>query len=283
MFEALNNFLSNPGVGIAYRKNNSLLVRFYEAIYFDFGLPPSRHLNDGAKVPLRITTSGFNDDKLRAFEVHGTKLHLDSFLTDNWGNVFNTISRSIPVKRDEVWAFDISRLHEGILKGETTYANTEAYARSSTNLFFLTLINAAATKPLANVPAIRAEFGDIWNRFGIPDRLNITLTSIYPLNDSDYQRVIDFILHHYKNKQQPVTASYSWNPMSGMIELMVRENVLEPTPEQQQQGDGFPYDFYRGLGLIDDEDMVTIDTFLGPMRVHMTTNGAKEHLLNYKP
>jgi hypothetical protein len=58
-----------------------------------------------------------------------------------------------------------------------------------------------------------------------------------------------------------------------------------PAP-QQEQGDSFPYEFYRGLGLIDDEDKVLVTSFFGPefpVRMDMRSEAAKEHLLSYKP
>jgi hypothetical protein len=47
-----------------------------------------------------------------------------------------------------------------------------------------------------------------------------------------------------------------------------------------------PYEFYRGLGLIDDEDMVLVTSIFGadyPMRMHMTNELAQEQLLKHKP
>jgi hypothetical protein len=287
---------SNDGkFGRRFRRSDANLVQFYDKIYFDFGLTPSRHLKENTLVPVVVNT-GF-DNKPYGFEIRGNILSPQRFLTHGWGNIFHTISREIPVSKNRVWAFDITRLHEGILTGTTAFDSDAAYAHSDEYLKILRLIGGGMHKPLSKVPAITLDFGRTWERYAVPDRITFALDSMYPFTDSDFLRLIDLITHSYRNQSAPVTYSYSGNPATGTMEITVEEIVPEapaPAPQPQQNApepvqteeDGFPYAFYRGLGLIDEENMVWVPSSVGDwMRIPypMTEPKARDYLLAYKP
>lgn len=281
--------------GRRYRQSDSNLVQFYGKVYFDFGLTPPRHLKENMSVPVVVNT-GF-DNKPYAFEVRGNVLNPRNFMTNGYGNVFHTISREMLISRNRVWAFDITRLDEGILAGTSAFDSDAAYSQSEEYLKILRLIGGGTYKPLSKVPAISLEFGRTWERFAIPDRISFALDSMYPFADDDLLRLVNLITHSYRNQNAPVSYSYSGNPATGIMEITTQEIVQPPVvpqyePQQsapapqQEQGDSFPYEFYRGLGLIDDEDMVLVPDFFGPdfpIRTDMKSEQAKAFLLAYKP
>lgn len=264
--------------------------KFYEKVYYDFGLTPPRHLNDGAFVPIRVVTLF---GKITQFEIRGNITAPERFLSGSYGGVFQQVARDMPTNRNMVWAFDITRLHEGILTGDTTFASNADYAQSEECLTVLRLVGAGVSKPLSKVPAINLEFGDIWARFGVPDRISVAVESMYPFSDADLQRIINIILHNYRNSASPLEANYSWDDMAGTFEITMKEKEpvpmppqSAPTPAAQSPADSFPYEFYRGLGLIDDDNMVVMPSIFGadfPMAVPMENALAKEFLLAYKP
>lgn len=166
----------------------------------------------------------------------------------------------------------------------------------------------------SRVPSIQLTFDTVWNKFRVPDSISIAMSTLSPLSDHHLQQVVNRVLHAYNRSDgPPVTADYSINTIDGTIALVMRETSSVPpqAPAASQQlndsegladfitnlnafvenpekfagpaDDVFPYEFYRGLGLIDDEDMVLVPSMLGPMRVHMTSDSAKETLLAYQP
>jgi hypothetical protein len=151
----------------------------------------------------------------------------------------------------------------------------------------LHLIGGGIGKALERVPAVGLQFRETWTKFGIPDCINIHLQSMYPFTNDDFLYLINLIVHNYRNNNSaPVKYSYEADPATGYLTIRVEEVIAEvPAFDETipEPGDAFPYDFYRGLGLIDEEGMVTIPSILGPVRIPMTREGAKEYLLSYKP
>lgn len=283
----------NDKFGRSFSKRDPNLVELYKRMYFDFGLIPPSQLNEGAKVPVVVNT-GF-DNKPYAFEVHGNIMYPNRFMNSGFGNIFHTISREIPVSRNRVWAFDITRLDEGILTGEVAFSSDAAYLQSEEYLKILRLIGGGTHKTLSKVPAISLGFGRTWGQYGIPDRISFALESMYPFVDDDLLRLVNLITHNYRNHNAPVSYSYSGNPATGIMEIMTQEIIQPPVvpqyePQQsapapqQEQGDTFPYEFYRGLGLIDEQDrvFVPVSDWMN-LPYHMTEPEAKAHLLAYKP
>lgn len=283
--DVLNEFLDGDGsFGQKLRKDNPALTNLYRTVYFDFGLPPLRNLKEGSQVPITVQ-SGFGD-QIFGFEIHGNIHSPSDFLTSGWGSVFHTISRDFPLAKGGVWAYDIRRLNESILIGKSVYPSDEAYAKSEEYLKILRLIGSASIPPLSRVPAIELTFGRFWVQYGIPDNISVSMDSVYPLSDNHMKSAINLILHNYnRSDAPPVVADYTWNPLDGTLELVMRDKPAPtaPEPEVKHPEDGFPYDFYRGLGLIDDEDMVTIPSMLGPVRSSMRNPLTKEYLLSYEP
>lgn len=307
----------DSGFGTPYNKSNNVLVDFYKTVYFDFGLTSPYALRPNAKVPVGIT-QGLFSNHIASFEIHGNVLEPLRFMGNGWDTVFNKISRNIPIGRGYEWEYDVTRLPEGILKGRATLPSTGRVEQSDEYLKILRLLGASVRKQLSLVPAIQLGFGHTWGRYRIPDSIHVGLRSMYPFTDSDFQRTINLILHNYRDTGAPVTASYSWNPDNGTLEILVTENIphQESVPDgipvsmpefindlnefvasakaaqasapeapamSGEPEDGFPYDFYRGLGLIDGENMVAVPSVLGPIRIPMTEDIAKAHLLAYQP
>ncbi|MDR6417469.1 hypothetical protein [Pseudarthrobacter sulfonivorans] len=308
------------GMRIVDRDSN--LARFYQTVYFHFGLTPPSHLAQKVRVPITVS-DGWNGGVIR-FEIHGRILSPIGFLSNGWDNPFNRIERETPAGKGRVWAYDITQLHQGVLRGDSVFPGDEAHRRSEEYLKTLYILGGGVMKSLSSVPSIDLEFGHTWSRFGIPDKVSFQLSSMYPFNDDDLLRLVQLITHNQAGAGAPVKTSYSGNLAKGTMTI-TNEDVTEtqsdipPQPENprpsapqakdydirtkdglfefmenlkqagnpaQQPGptdDGFPYDFYRGLGLIDNEEMVALPSILGPIRVHMSSPDAKQFLLKYQP
>lgn len=285
--DVFNDIMNSGGekFGQKMRSDNPVLMELYRTVYFDFGLTPPRNVTAGSVVPVVVQTDYWGKN-LHGFEIHGNILTPTNFLTAGWGSIFHTISRNFPLAKGGVWAYDIRQLNEGVLIGKSTFPRDEIYAKSEEYLKILRLVGMASTPPLSRVPAIELEYGRFWVQYGIPDRISVSMDSFYPLSDAHLKSVINLILHNYNQSGvTTVVADYTWNPLDGTLELVMKDKPepIVPEPEVQHSEDGFPYDFYRGLGLIDDEDMVTVPSMLGPVRTSMRNPLTKEYLLSYKP
>lgn len=311
--DLLGDILDGDGsqsFGQRIRSDNQALQDLYKLTYFDFGLTPLRNLKENQLVPMKAGTTFGN--KIYSFEIRGNILHPNTFLSSGYGSPFHEINRELAPPKGRVWAYDITRLGESILVGTSAYPGDEAYAQSEEYLKILRLIGDVIMPTLSRVPSIHLTFDTIWNQFRIPDSISITVSTLSPLSDHHLQNIVNRVLHSYKRSDAPpVTADYSINAMEGTVTLVMREassvppqapaaslnnsegladfitnlNAFVENPEKfaGPADDGFPYEFYRGLGLIDDEDMVLVPSMLGPMRVHMTNDSAKETLLAYQP
>lgn len=285
--DVLNGILEGDGsFGQRIRSDNAALTDLYKTTYFDFGLNPLRNLKENQFVPMTVVTAG---NKILGFEIHGNIHSPINFLSSGWGSFFHTIAREMPLTKGRVWAYDIRRLDESILIGSAVFPGDEAYRRSEEYLKILRIIGSPIIPPLSRVPAISLSFGHLWQQFGVPDRISVSLASVHPFSDAHMKSVINLIVHNYRQSAPPsVVADYTWNPLDGTLELVMRDEpavapTATPEPQTTKPEDNFPYDFYRGLGLIDGEDMVEVPSMLGSIRVPMVDPWAKEHLLAYNP
>lgn len=271
------------------RSDSHALRDLYQHTYYDFGLKPPRNLKANEFVPMNVSSWGAN---LLGFEIHGNISHPAKFLGRGWGSPFNTIEREVGIRKGRVWAFDITRLNEGILAGDAVYQGDQAHVRSEEYLKILQALSSVGITH-QTVPAIELEFAEIWSKFGMPDRISVALRAPYPLDDHHLQQVVKLILHAYNVPgAPPVTADYSKDISAGTVTLVMRETsaqskrTQEPEPQPSSQADpddGFPYDFYRGLGLINADNTVTVPSMLGPVNADMRDPLVKQFLLEYKP
>ncbi|MDP9998400.1 hypothetical protein J2W15_001899 [Pseudarthrobacter sulfonivorans] len=325
--KGMNSLINSSGsgtetFGMRIVDRDSNLARLYQTVYFHFGLTPPRYLAQKARVPITIS-DGWNGGVIM-FEIHGRILSPTGFLSNGWDNPFNRIARETPAGKGRVWAYDITQLHQGVLKGDSVFPGDEAHRRSEEYLKTLYILGGGVRKSLSSVPSIDLEFGHTWSRFGIPDKVSFELSSMYPFTDDDLLRLVQLIIHNQVGAGAPVKSSYSGNPAKGTLTITTEdvtvtqsdippqpENPRAPAPRADDDGirtmeglaafmedlkqagnpaqkpgpsdDGFPYDFYRGLGLIDNEEMVALPSILGPIRVHMSSPDAKQFLLKYQP
>lgn len=296
-----------PFNGQRMRKDNAALRDLYEHTYFDFGLNPLRNLKENEIVPMKVSAWGA---KLLSFEIHGNIHNPARFLGRGWGSPFHTIEREVGIYKGRVWAFDTTRLHEGILVGNAIYQGDETHVRSEEYLKILQAVGFGGILH-QTVPVVELEFGEIWSKYRVPDRISVAVRAPYPLDDHHLQYLVKVILHAYNVPgAPPVTADYAMNGSEGSVTLVMRETNVQPVPQtyrepqsfpqppeptqqhepqpssqanQADPDDGFPYDFYRGLGLINDDNTVTVPSMLGPVNVDMTNELVKQFLLEYKP
>lgn len=299
--DLISDMLDGDGAGAfgqRIRSDNTSLRDLYDTTYFDFGLMPPRNLKEGQFVPMKTSS---HRGRNMGFEIHGNIMSPNKFFSRSWGNPFHSIEQNFPPAKGLVWAFDITRLNESILIGNAVNPGDEAHIISEEFLKILRIIGTATVGLLDEIPKIEIDFNETWNKYGIPDRIHVSMKHYRPLSERDLQHAINLILHTYnRSDAPPVTAHYSMNTLDGTITIHNQETATEPEvktqptqerdtesqPTPADQGlptDGFPYDFYRGLGLIDSENMVTVPSFLGSVRIHMTQDEAKKHLLEYKP
>jgi hypothetical protein len=297
-----DNTVAHPPAftGQRLRYDDQPFREFYRLTHFDFGLPPLHTVKHNTVVPMKVHTTFGN--KIHGFEIHGNILHPLGFMSMGWGSPFHTINREVPLSRNMVWAYDITRLHEGILAGTSAFQSDQAYLQSEEYLMVLRAVGNVIMPTLTRVPSIELEFGTIWNQYGIPDGIFIGIETMSPLHDRHLEQVINVILHGYRRGDgSSVTADYTMNSQDGTLSITMRDahqRTQPPQPNRPPQAgeswqaepnpepaDNFPYEFYRGLGLIDDEDMVLVPVFGPdyPMRASMTSDLAREHLMKYQP
>lgn len=300
----------NSSFGQRMGSRDTAFQELYRHTYFDFGLTPPRNVRENQVVPMAVSTWG---TKLTHFEIRGNILSPHTFLSNSWQSPFHTIAREINlIVKGRVWAFDTSRLHEGILSGSAVHPGDVAHVQSEEYLKVLRAVGLAPIGHLRSVPYVELSFGEIWQQYGIPDRIFIAIPAAAPLSENQLQKVIQLILHSYnRSDAPPVTADYSKNVIDGTVTLTMRETITQPpappqpttsprqaappTPPRQQTqppappqdpADGFPYDFYRGLGLIDTDNKVWVPSSVGDwLRIpyDMWEPQAKAWLLSYKP
>lgn len=295
----------NAPFGQRMGARDAAFQELYRHTYFDFGLTPPRNVRENQVVPMAVSTWG---TKILRFEIHGNILSPHTFLSSGWQSPFHMLARETNlIVKGRVWAFDTSRLHTGILSASAVHPGDVAHVQSEEYLKVLRTIGLAPIGHLRSTPYVELSFGEIWRQYSIPDRIFVAIQAGSPLSDAQLQRVIQLILHTYnRSDAPPVTADYSMNVIDGTVTLTMRETIAQPTatpphptaqptpPRQQTQppappkdpDDGFPYDFYRGLGLIDEDNKVWLPSSVGDwLRIpyDMWEPQAKAWLLSYKP
>lgn len=332
LLDLWNNFWSEPagycapwidevtpweGARWSEKENGEAHRRFYSSLYFHFGLtPPQRMVH---RMKSRLTIEG-------GFEVHGNPPSPHGFTSNGWDNVFNRVARDHAPTGGGRWAFNISRLDEGVLKGMVVGAGGRRHRESEAHLKVLYVLGATvcSTSQLSGVPQVRLEFGPVWEAYGVPDQIRFRVASMLPLSERELKRACEVIAYNHSQAGDALAFAYEGDVRAGIMTITVRETAPippapapapptfpqrpEPRPRSQKrpqppeaptrppepavsqttsapipQDDGFPYEFYRGIGLIDDEDMVLVPTILGSVRVHMTNEEARKALLNYRP
>lgn len=205
--------------GKRWSKGDTNLVKLYEKVYVDFNLTPPNHVKENARVPV-VVESGF-DGKPFSFEVRGRHLSPQNLMAHGYGNVFHTISREMPVPKNRVWAYDITRLREGILTGVAVFDKDVAFSRSEEYLKILRIIGDSAMKCFTKVPAIHLDFGYTWEHFGVPDRVSVSLDSKHPFEDDEFLKLINTIIRSYRSYHSHADYSYSADPATGTLEITV--------------------------------------------------------------
>lgn len=301
--------------GQTVRKDEPTFSKLYKLSYFDFGLTPYHDLKNNPFVPMKLSTGWDFGNTLYSFEIRGNIHHPMKFMSSGWGSPFHMFDRELPAPKGRVWAYDVSRLHEGILAVSSVFPDDAAHVQSEEYLKVLRIVGDVILPTLTKVPALSLDFGPMWEKFRIPDGISVGLETMSPLSHYHMEKIITRITHAYGRNGTRIVADYDANPETGVITLVMREATsVPPQPSPPPQSvpkatdadfinnlnafvenmgnrentqnvptDSFPYEFYRGLGLIDSEDMVLMPSLLGAVRVPMNNPLAKEHLMKYQP
>lgn len=265
---------------------------FYDTVHFPFGLP-SRSVRAGQKFRNPIRTK-IRSNKIQSFEVEGNQLAVSMFLVKGWSNVFSRIRREIPLRAGHGFVFNISGLHEGKLSGYQAVENSPELELSNERIEILDLVGV--TMPIHHLapPLVYVEMGETWANYGIPDRVFAQFFTMSPVQDYAVKSFTRAVYHRYQilAKEQELDISCTFDKSSSVFNLSASRKRQEPvnphipaqptappkmsTPARE---DSFPYEYFQGIGLIDDEGMVLIDTILGPMRIPADSESGRLHLL----
>lgn len=262
----------------------------YRTIHFPFGLPSSHRMPTQGTKEVEL---GWDYKTLYRFYITGNKLAVPYFTRHEWSNVFNSIEREIATPRGRVYAYNFSQLHLGKLAGQLVPVGSDEHLISDEYRAVLSIIGHTIPKHLLSVPQVYMNFQYTWESHRLPDSIVIKMEAMNPFTEHEMENLLRTLAHRYRiAERKDVNGSARWNTSQGHFEMeLVAQPVNVPprpagAPQSAQNPPNapeFPYDFYRGLGLIDDEGMVEIPTILGIVRLHAETPMAQEHLLTYKP
>lgn len=286
--------------------------KFYRTIYHAFGLPASYRMPTAGTREIKM---GWDFKTLRNFTITGKNIVPHLFIRRGPTNLFESIEKELPPHPRYEWAFDTSLLSQGQLKGKIVVSGTKEKTISDAYRTVLYAIGDSITKRYLNVPAVRIHFGSLWDTHSIPEVISVDFQPTTPMEEyhmaalREQLAYVFNLLHHedihgeavcniktnqFEMRFKPVPQSEkveetdpvvnaSFNPVDS--EPVVHPHVPAPPTHAPASAahSGFPFDFYRGLGLIDGEGYVEVPTILGPMKVHCSHPEAIEHLMGYQP
>lgn len=264
---------------------------FYDTVHFPFGLP-NRVIKSGQKFKYPITMK-VSSGTIQSFEIAGQRLAMSMFLSEGWTNIFTRIKREIPVRPGYAFAFDISRLHEGILAGEQEPAGSEIVRLSDERIEILNLIGTSTLAQHAAPPLVYVEMGHTWNNYQIPDRVYAQFHTMDRVHPNGVKAFTSYLYHRYNilAKSEGLDIRCNFDDSSAIFDFTAVQAVptveVPPMPTQPPSNaaqsnadeDTFPYDYYHSIGLIDDEGMVLVDSILGPVRTPARSEHGRVHLL----
>ena len=227
-----NIIMSGTDFGMPYHKSKEALVSLYAEVYSAFGLKAPERLTNFEHIPFRVSADFFGN--LFSFEIHGKQLDAAQF-THGEASVFHRVASALPLGRHRAWAYDISRLHEGILVGQAVNSRSPYFVQSEEQIKLLHLVGTDMNLRFLAVPQIEVTFGSVWESHGVPDRVKVTVESETPLVDGILHSALDVISLHYA----PITGtslahSGRWNVTQGWLELEVRDAgpSIQPLPAE---------------------------------------------------
>lgn len=281
----------------------------YSLMHHSFGLPSFYTLSRGKSgvhpaVILRDSAikTRMSGDYVQSFTISGPRLIPQFFLDSNSFNVFNKIDRDIAVPQGKRYVYDVSQIQDGRLSGYLAYEGSKELQESDERRWLMHRIGVNFHQEWANIPLVYVELGDIYGQSGIPDRIYLQLPTFHEANKRYRDAMIRDIAIQYGVTQQSLVnvsiqedaSTSSMNFVSSFIEpgyfqnQQAAEQAAQQIPEQhpvaQEQETPvepqFPFEYYRSIGLIDDEGMVTMDTILGPMRFPANSEEGMKILLS---
>lgn len=258
----------------------------YDSVHFAFGLPSRSNGRNGDeyKRPMNIKWDG---NFIKSFQITGDRLSDLSFTQNGWSNIFTKIDREIPTRPGYAFAYNVSLLYEGILSAYPVRVGSPELEFSNQLRVILDIVGHTIYTRKLNVPYVHLELGEVWQKYGQPDRILIRIVgATAQISTNEMTRLYNAITFHYKLAE---TSSVSFRAVHDepgcAIELMLAEKPVDynPQPRQaepaRQEEPAFPYEYYRSIGLINDEGMVIAKTMLGDMYVRADSEMGREALL----
>lgn len=287
-------------------KDERLERYFYSILSYSLGLPNIMALEHGSsqragaqRLPLKTTWVGNN---INSFSITGNKLIPQFLMKDDTSNVYFQIDRDISVPRNHRYAFDFSQIQEGTLSGKLVPEGHPKLMLSDECRKLLNIIYHSGAQQWTAIPLPYAEHGAIYAGTGIPDRIYLQLPTAREAtpayrnnimqNISNVYRIGDYDHIAVQVQQDRATSSMNFQAYFKQPELDPQpvfhdevsphsENIAPQTQEIPSVDPQFPFDYYRSIGLIDDDGMVTVQTFIGPLRVPANSESGMEYLLKF--
>lgn len=290
-------------------KDERLEEYLYSLLAYSLGLPSSHALTFGVakkseKQPLPISTVWYGN-YVSSFRITGKAIIPQFIMNDDNQNIFNKIDRNIAVPNGKRYAFDFSGIQEGKISADLVHENSAKLKLSDECRKLLNIIYQSGYPEWNAIPLVYAEHGAIYVGTGIPDRIYLQLPTKHEASAEYRNTIIQNIAYSYSMTNydhiaveiQQDRASSSMNFQAyvkqpephGEHQAVYPENfnVNNTNYEQSQTQEApsadpqFPFDYYRSIGLIDDDGMVTVQTFIGPLRVPANSESGMEYLLKF--
>lgn len=269
----------------------------YSLLHHSFGLPSFYTLSRGRSgVHPSVILKGsalktqISGDYAQRFTITGQRLIPQFFLQSDSYNIFNKIDRDIAVPRGKRYVYDISEIQDGKLSAYLAYEGSKELQESDERRWLMHRIGVNFYQEWKNVPLSYVELGDIYSQSGIPDRIYLQFPSFHEARKESRDAIIrDIAIQYGITQQSLITVSIQQDAPSSSMNLVssfadsgqfngaMSEPVQEPIAPAQPQ---FPFEYYRSIGLIDDEGMVIMDTILGPMRYPANSEEGMKILLS---
>ena len=259
------------------QKDDRVSEYLYSLLHYSFGLP-SRHavsagraesVSNSKTSPLKVTWSGAYID---TFKITGRRLEPQFFMIEDSYSVYNRVDRDISVPQGRRYAYNFSKIQEGTLSATLEREGSIALQTSDEIRTIMNLIYRSGYQQWKNIPLVYVETGPIHVSTGIPDRIYIQLPSLREPTADYRNNIMNNIANHYNvGSYESINIIVQQDRESSSMNFQAVVKHIEPE---------FPFGYYHSIGLIDDEGMVSVDSFLGPVKMPADSEDGRAYLLN---
>lgn len=258
------------------KKDDRVSDFLYSLLNYSFGLPGRYALSHGQvegrerkhTTNFSVTWSG---EYINSFSIAGRSLIVQFFMLNDSSNLFNRVDRDIVVPNGKRYAYDFSRIQDGVLSAKLEYEGSTNLIVSDEIRALLNMIWHNGYAHWENIPLAYIEAGPIYVNTGIPDRIYMQLPASGELSEAWRNGMIGQIANRYNVANYPGINVLIYQDKD--TSTMNFQASVKP-PEQE-----FPFGYYHSLGLIDDNGMVAMETFLGVVAAPANSEEGKKYLI----